>query len=374
MVPVRCKLIAIVWYSHVVVAVGQFRLRLWQQYTADAGMSSVTSNHHLQHVVYTSPAHTVYSGGMPGMTWPAHQRSDPSPSSTDHHHGEPQRMADVRSIFGGAFIPPPPRIPEPPERQLIDAMLDAGITTPPETVIMDGRLHRFSTGTKSDRKKTGWYVAYGDGIPAGRFGCWRSGIDEPWRAEVSRDLTDADRIIMSRRQAEAMAARDAARQATAESVADVVSRIWAGSAVADDAHPYLARKGISGHGARVTGDGRLVVPMYTADGELSSLQYISADGEKLYHAGGATKGCMWWLGDITDAGPVYLAEGYATAASIHQATGRPCFIAYSAQNLVPVAEAIRRHHADLTIVADNDKSGVGERARRTRRQPSTARG
>jgi putative DNA primase/helicase len=294
------------------------------------------------------------------MTWPAHQRSDPSPSSTDHHHGEPQRMADVRSIFGGAFIPPPPRIPEPPERQLIDAMLDAGIATPPETVIMDGRLHRFSTGgTKSDRKKTGWYVAYGDGIPAGRFGCWRSGIDEPWRAEVSRDMTDADRIIMARRQAEAMAARDAARQATAESVADVVARIWAGSAVADDAHPYLARKGISGHGARVTGDGRLVVPMYTADGELSSLQYISADGEKLYHAGGVTKGCMWWLGDITDAGPVYLAEGYATAASIHQATGRPCFVAYSAQNLPPVTEAIRQHRADLTIVADNDQSGVG---------------
>ena len=270
-------------------------------------------------------------------------------------------MVDVRSIFGGAFTPPPPRVPDPPEQQLIDAMLEAGIATPPTTIVLDGRLHRFNSGTKGKvgEGKAGWYVGYADNVPAGRFGCWRSGIEQSWKADIGRDVSDADRIIMSRRQAEAMAARDAARKATAESVSDVVSRIWEGSALADNAHPYLTRKGISGHGARVTGDGRLVVPMYDADGEMLSVQYIAADGEKLYHAGGVTKGCMWWLGDIADAGPVYLAEGYATAASIHEATGRPCFVAYSAQNLVPVAEAIRQHRADLTIVADNDQSGVG---------------
>jgi phage/plasmid primase-like uncharacterized protein len=38
----------------------------------------------------------------------------------------------------------------------------------------------------------------------------------------------------------------------------------------------LARKGINPHGARITGDGRLIVPLYDQDGTLSSLQYIAA--------------------------------------------------------------------------------------------------
>jgi len=275
-------------------------------------------------------------------------------------------MADLTNILGGPWSPPPIPTYDPPEVQLKRAMEAAGLT-PPAAVVLDGKLHRFQSGTKGTPgkgDKTGWYVAYSDGIPAGRFGCWRLGFEAPWRADIGRELTISEQMANTRRLAEAKALRDAEVAKTREVAADTVSSIWASCMAASEAHPYLARKGIAPHGARVTSDGRLAVPLYTPDGALSSLQYIDGDGGKLYHPGGQTGGCFWIVGTMDDPGPLYIAEGFATAATIHQVTGRPCAVAYSASNLVPVTGTLREQHGalqELVIVADNDASGVGLR-------------
>jgi putative DNA primase/helicase len=275
-------------------------------------------------------------------------------------------MADLRSILGGSWSPPKDRAPEPPEQQLRDAMASAGIT-PPAAIHLDGALHRFVTGAKGRPgagDKSGWYIAFGDGIPAGRFGCWRAGIEHSWRADVGRTVTAVEEMAHARRMAEAIAARDAERQRTRETAADTVAAIWEGCGPAAPAHPYLARKGIQAHGARVTGDGRLVVPLYQPDGDLVSLQYIAADGQKLYHPGGQAGGSCWWIGDLeADSGPIYLAEGFATAATIYEVADRPVVVAYSASNLVPVAGSLRARFParEMVIVADHDASGVGQR-------------
>ena len=237
---------------------------------------------------------------------------------------------------------------------------------PPDTVHLDGKIHRFKSGTKGTPgagDKSGWYVAFSDGIPAGRFGCWRAGLESTWRAEVGRQISPADDMAFARRMAEAKAARDIEQARKHEVAADVVDQIWTDCTGASPDHPYLKRKGITPYGARVTGDGRLVVPLYDADGTLSSLQYIDAEGGKLYHPGGQTGGKFWWLGSMDEPGAIYVAEGFATAATIHQATHRPVVVAYSASNLVPVVEAMRVLHptSDLVVVADNDRSGVGQR-------------
>ena len=241
-----------------------------------------------------------------------------------------------------------------------DAILDAGLE-PPDEIILDGKIHRFRPGTKGKpgEDKAGWYVAYGDGIPAGRFGDWRSSIEHTWRADVGRDLTSAEQMALTRRMQEAKAARDEARKRTQQLAADTVSDIWANAGPAHPDHPYLARKGIDAHGTRITGDGRLIVPMM-AGSELVSLQYIGHDGAKRYHSGGQAGGASWCIGASDEPGPVYLAEGFATAATIAEVTGRPCWIAFSAHNLPAVAELIRREHRELVIVADHDASGVGE--------------
>lgn len=274
-------------------------------------------------------------------------------------------MTDLSKVLGGPWSPPEKCIAS-PEEQFINAIREAGLE-PPHQVIMDGKLHRFRSGTKGSGKsgdKSGWYVVFNDGIPAGRFGCWRMGFESPWRADVGRQFSTAEEMAHVRRMAEAKILRDAEIQRQHEIASSTVEMIWSQAQSASPDHPYLQRKGIGVHGARITGDGRLVVPLYDQDGALSSLQYIAYDGGKLYHPGGHTSGKFWMLGTMDEPGTLYIAEGFATAATIHQTTGRPCVVAYSASNLVSVTGILHEMCGairDIVIVADHDASGIGQR-------------
>lgn len=275
-------------------------------------------------------------------------------------------MADLTNIFNGSFYPPVETVPESPESQLCNAMRDVGID-PPSTIYMDGKIHRFKTSSKGSSgagDKTGWYICYSDNTPAGRFGDWRAGIEVSFRADIGRKFTAAEEMAHSRRMSEAKAARDAELAKQHEVTEDVVAKIWADCTPANKDHPYLKKKGICVHGSRVTGDGRLVVPLLNKDGSLSTLQYISTDGGKLYHKGGATGGKFWSIGNAENPKTIFIAEGFATAATIHEATGSICIVAYSASNIVPVTGIMRETYGatqDIVIVADNDSSGVGMR-------------
>ena len=273
-------------------------------------------------------------------------------------------MVDITGILGGEWSPPAENT-LPPEDQLRDAIMAAGLT-PPKEILLDGKIHRFFSGTKGSggHDKPGFYIAFGDGIPAGRFGCWRSGVESTWRADVGRKLTHTEEMTHVRRMAEAKALRDAETAKKQEIAASTVETIWIECGPASPDHPYLKAKGIKTHGARVTGDGRLVVPLFDQAGNLSSLQYIAADGGKLYHSGAQTGSRFWQVGTIDEPGTLYVAEGFATAATIHEVTNRPCVVAYSASNLVPVTGILREIHGaaqDIVVVADHDASGVGQR-------------
>ena len=245
-------------------------------------------------------------------------------------------------------------------RQIEHAMTQAGIA-PPHHIDIDGELHRFKTTGKD---KSGWYVLHGDaGIVAGRFGDWKTGADVAFREDVQREISPQEQASILAAMALAKKTRDEAmakRRQEAASSCDYIYSIDCTPASQD--HPYLQRKGIKPHGAKVAGDGRLVVPLYK-DGVISSVQYIASDSSKLYAKDGATKGAYWWIGDTKGADKLYIAEGFATAATVHEITGAPCIVAYSASNLVPVSQAIRNLHplAELIIVADNDKSGTGQK-------------
>jgi phage/plasmid primase-like uncharacterized protein len=274
-------------------------------------------------------------------------------------------MADLTDILGGAWSPPAENTLS-PETQLLDAIVGSGMS-PPREILLDGKVHRFISGTKGSGghgDKTGWYIAFGDGIPAGRFGCWRSGIESTWRADVGRKLTHTEEMTHVRRMAEAKALRDAESIKKQEIAASTVETIWTECGPASPDHPYLKAKGIKTHGARVTGDGRLIVPLFDQAGNLSSLQYIAADGGKLYHSGAQTGSRFWQVGTMDEPGTLYVAEGFATSATVNEETNRPCIVAYSASNLVPVVGLLREMYGamqDIVIVADHDASGVGQR-------------
>jgi phage/plasmid primase-like uncharacterized protein/KaiC/GvpD/RAD55 family RecA-like ATPase len=231
---------------------------------------------------------------------------------------------------------------------------------------MDGKIHRFKSGTKGTPgiDKPGWYLVFGDGIPAGRFGCWRLGMEQTFRADVGRKLTEFEEMAHARRINESKVLREAAQERQNQIASETVEKIWLSGGAAHPDHPYLKRKGIQTHGVRITGDGRLMVPLYDQDGSLSTLQYIDEDGGKLYHPGGKSGGKFWMIGSLDEPGTLYVAEGFATAATIYETTNRPCIVAYSASSLVPVTASLREMYGatqDIVIVADHDKHGVGQR-------------
>jgi phage/plasmid primase-like uncharacterized protein len=274
-------------------------------------------------------------------------------------------MADLSNVLGGPWSPPPEKLLAPPEAQLIDAIKAAGLE-PPDHIEMDGKIHRFKSGTKGTPgiDKPGWYLVFGDGIPAGRFGCWRAGIEVTWRADVGRKLTEFEEMAHARRINESKVLREAAQERQHQVASETVEKIWLSGGAAHPDHPYLKRKGIQTHGVRITGDGRLMAPLYDQDGTLSTLQYIDEDGGKLYHPGGKSGGKFWMVGSLDEPGTLYVAEGFATAATIHETTNRPCIVAYSASSLVPVIASLREMYGatqDIVIVADHDKHGVGQR-------------
>ena len=271
-------------------------------------------------------------------------------------------MADLTKILGGPWAPPPAPILAPPEVQFREAMLEAGIT-PPDEIILDGQLRRFRTDPKKT-DRSGWYVGHADGICTMIFGDWRQGIEQTVKADMGRKFTVAEEMAHVARIAAAKAARDLERKKQNEAAASTVEIIWSEGASASPEHPYLKRKGIQPHGAKITGDGRLMVPLFDSDGVLASLQYIDAEGGKLYHPGGSVSGKFCMIGTLDVSGVLYVAEGYATAATIHEVSKRPVIVAYSASNLVPVTGTFRDLYGqgqDIVIVADNDASGVGQK-------------
>lgn len=268
-------------------------------------------------------------------------------------------MSNLSEILGD-WTPPTEKIVSSPEVQAMEAIIDSGIN-PPDQIIMDGKLRRFNSDTKG-RSKDGWYVFYGDGIPSGAFGCYKAGFKANFRADIGRKYTPQEEMSHLSRMKDAMAQRDAELERKHEIAAETVEEIWNSCIPATPDHPYLKRKGIQVHGARVTGDGRLVVPLFGEDGDLSSLQYIDADGGKLYHPGGATKAKSWQIGELKKT--IYVAEGFATAATIKECTNDLVYVAYSASNIPNVVEMVRAKYGigqDIVIVADHDQSGVGQK-------------
>ncbi len=75
--------------------------------------------------------------------------------------------------------------------QFKQAMLEA-VLTPPDVIIDDGAIHRFSTNGKP-RDESGWYVLHTDGIAAGVFGDWREGFTQTWCSKADNAMTTSER-------------------------------------------------------------------------------------------------------------------------------------------------------------------------------------
>lgn len=225
---------------------------------------------------------------------------------------------------------------------------------PPLHIIANGEIQRFSTNGKP-RNTDGWYCLFLDGIAAGAFGCWRTGIKETWCARNPQRLTEAERSAYRQRIETIFAQREAEGRKRHAEAALRARVIWDNAKPATKSHHYLQRKGVRAYGLRVDRHGRLIIPVFI-NGTISSLQFIDKHGTKQFLSGSAIKGGSFTIGDLTHAATILVAEGYATAATLHDVTDLPVVIAFNAGNLESVAKQLRVNYPTVKIAigADSD--------------------
>jgi phage/plasmid primase-like uncharacterized protein len=239
----------------------------------------------------------------------------------------------------------------------------------PGPPVMDGQKHPVAVEGNRGAHKSGFYRAehghgFGLNSKTGQTVTWRAnGASQP----LSAAQQEADR--------EARIARQQAQEARERATAEQARQIWAGAIPASPRHPYLERKEIGAEGlrqgapgqtaayqkddgrtVRVPITGKLVAPMRDADGHLHNLQFIDRSGDKRFLQG-RKKGLMASIGDRTAPDqPLIIAEGFATAATLHSTTALSAIVAFDAGNLTSVAEMIRQKQPTrpIIIAADND--------------------
>lgn len=145
---------------------------------------------------------------------------------------------------------------------------------------------------------------------------------------------------------------DAKRRLQHAEVAEKAIHLWHSSLSANPSHDYLLRKRIQPLRLRQRGNA-LVAPMFS-DGVIVNLQFIQPDGSKRFMKGGQVAGAYVPIGQLSNV--IYICEGFATGATIHQATNLFVLCALSAGNLLRVAQQARMNHpaAHIVICGDND--------------------
>lgn len=242
-------------------------------------------------------------------------------------------------------------------------------------LVPDGRVHRVRTA--DSREKRGWYVIHewqaGDGrrYLVGSYGIWQGQERNARKIELRREstLSAAERAALRARMLEDGRRAKAQREAEAERAARRAAAVWAKALREPPAGvevEYLSRKGIGAHGARYTPTGAIVVPMMDARGDVKGLQFIlprhhprvaKTGRDKEYWPAGLSKIGRWFqIGAITSGSTVLVCEGFATGATLHEATGLPVVVAFDAGNLIHAAQAVRKHHRAerMLICADDD--------------------
>lgn len=234
---------------------------------------------------------------------------------------------------------------------------------------MDGKWHRVPNDKDKGNEKSGSYRGFLDGRPAGQCINGWNGNTVQW-VSTGVALTDEERARIQAEAAQVRADREAQRMAEIEKAAKTAYGIWANlpAPATQQNCPYLAGKGVGGHGVKVNAEGHLVVPLRDEAGKLWNVQFVR-EGAKHYLKDSQKAGTMHVIepsgaGTLDSlgrtGGTVVIAEGYATGSRIYEAVHRPVVVAFDCGNLKAVAEAVQAKYPGrpILIAADNDHARV----------------
>lgn len=240
------------------------------------------------------------------------------------------------------------------------ALKDIGCVVTGKHPTMDGQRHRIETEGDKKGEKSGFYIGYLDGHPAGYMINNRTGQGGDWKSHGYR-LTAEERAKLQAESEAKIQDRQAARDATTEAVAARVAAELATLRPVESPTPYMLAKGIEPQPGVFTDTSgtRTLIPAYDIEGRHRTTQTITSDGTKLFAKDSQKEGCFHVIGgqDRLAAAPaIVIAEGYSTAATIANVLGYATVAAFDAGNLKPVAVALAEAYPDkpLIIAGDDD--------------------
>jgi putative DNA primase/helicase len=236
--------------------------------------------------------------------------------------------------------------------QFLSAMADTGLSPFSQSDIKaDDKSHDYRLSSDAPNKKKGFYKLKIDGdFGVGYFGDWRIGESHSWHSKAP--------VKYTKEQREAFKSRIEKEKETQKIEQD---GIWEErSKEAQDylffmseakAHPYLQDKGVKPFGIYIDGND-LIIPIQS-NGKIWNYQTIKPDGTKLFMPQAKILGNYY---EIKGNERIAIVEGFATGASVAEATGYTVIIAFNAGNLIHVARIIRENNLDAKIIicADND--------------------
>ena len=224
-------------------------------------------------------------------------------------------------------------------------------------------------GNYSERDARDTWRSFKPGKGIGPGTLYRVGAEHGWRMGEGKPQ---QRPMQAPRKAPEQPRQPAPGMSPAE--------VWARCEPATAAHPYIVAKAAAGvpldalrvvpagDPLRIQGEsmaGALVVPAFSPDGSLQSLQCVTmgetaarlkAKGKKpkLNLPGAPMAGASSAVGELVPGAPVALCEGVGTAWACWQATGHPAVACFGWGNVGKVAADLRQRDASARLVVVPD--------------------
>jgi putative DNA primase/helicase len=250
-----------------------------------------------------------------------------------------------------------------------NACIDATGAAPPRNKIMDAvkKWVRWSnSGRPKDKScvlklwdKGGFYTY---SIKDHRSGITKTGSTRTGKRAL---MTPEERAAAQRQRLEYQRQQEEKSARKHRMLSAAARRIWSGCLRPEqweEPHPYLSKKQVQPLNIRRFISRKrdvLVLPMIDPYRGIMSLYLIDQKGFKRPLKGSQPNGqCMVIGADLSAARRIWLVEGYATGASLHELKGEPVVVAFTAGNLAAVADVITQKYpnAAVCLLADDDRA------------------
>ena len=262
--------------------------------------------------------------------------------------------------------------------------------------IMDGILRRVRVDGDKGAQKSGAYVGYLDGAPAGFIQNFKSGFSSNWKYETLDILPYSDELIYSKKTQnlandntvfiQKQLQRENELEDEYKKTAKILLDEFLAANFAALDHAYFIRKRVyKNYGLKQDRFGNLLMPLFDINEKFWSLQRIFANGNKMIGALlsneqkkngekllAKKRGNFFIISDDMDLynknsaklnieallkyNKIYICEGFATAASVHEASKMPVIVGLDVGNLEFVVQDFSAKFCNINIIiaADND--------------------